>query len=116
MTTMPLPWKPSGGVSPSWARKGAFCTPRNSDVSGFVMRWQRSQVTPSTSPAPRPEPSVGVELPPSQPVGVWQRRQRSPEPAKSCSATATVAQKSGSRVAWDMRLPRQPWAGSTTGS
>ena len=26
-------------------------------------------------------PSVGVERPPSQPCGVWQRRQRSPEPS-----------------------------------
>ena len=62
---------------------------------------------PSASPETRDDPSVGVDRPPSQPSGVWQRRQRSPAPGKSCSAMATVAQKSGSRVAWLIMLPCQ---------
>ena len=115
---MPLPYQPSvsGAGSPSFAMKGAFCTPRCSESSGFVSWWQTSQETPSSSPPPRPEPSVGVERPAVQPSGVWQRRQRSPAPGKSCSATATVAQKRGSRVAWAMRLPLQTWTGSNAGS
>jgi hypothetical protein len=62
-------------------------------VSGFVILWQTSQPTASsTSASVRAEASVGVEFPASQPAMVWQRIHRSPEPSKSCSAIATVAQ------------------------
>jgi hypothetical protein len=62
------------------------------------------------------EPSVGVERPASQPFGTWQRRQRSPEPSKSCSAIAMVAQNRGSRLAWDIKPPVQLNQGSPAGS
>ena len=110
---MPLPTQPS---LPSWATNGGFCSPTCSESSGFTILWHRSQDTPPTSFWFRPEPSVGVERPLSQPSAVWQRMHRSPTPSKSCSATATVAQKKGSRVACAIMLPRQLKAGSTAAS
>jgi hypothetical protein len=86
--------------------------PGSSAWFGSVSLWQLSQSTPSASPARRPLPFVGVERPAYHPPVLWQRMQRSPEPAKSCSATATVAQKIGSRPALAIMLPRQLKAGS----
>ena len=57
-----------------------------------------------------------LERPASQPAVLWQRIHRSPAPSKSCSATASVAQKIGSRPALPMAPPRQPVAGSAPGS
>ncbi len=82
----------------------------------MVILWQKSHSTPSASPAARPEPSVGVDRPASQPAVLWQRMHRSPAPSKSCSAIASVAQKIGSRPALAIMLPRQLKAGSTGGS
>ena len=42
-------------------------------MSGFVSTWQVSQSTPLSSPACRPDPSVGVERPAYQPDALWQR-------------------------------------------
>jgi hypothetical protein len=94
---------------------GEFITPRCSLSSGFVSVWQVSQSIPSSSPAASPEPSVGVERPAYQPAALWQRMHRSPEPSKSCSAIATVAQKIGSLPALPIAAPRHPVAGSYSG-
>jgi hypothetical protein len=117
ITYIPPPEYAVGGLPPSFARKGGLWRPACSEPSGFTMRRQRSQPTPScASLGVSAEPSVGVDRPSSQPVATWQRMHRSPAPSKSCSATATVAQNSGSRAAWDIMLPRQTRAGSTAGA
>ena len=82
---------------------------------GLVILWQASHSTPSASLANSPEPSVGVERLPYQPLVLWQRMHKSPDPLKSCSATASVAQKIGSRVEFAIMLPRQLKLGSTDG-
>jgi hypothetical protein len=65
---------------------------------GTTLRWQVSQWTPSRSPARGS--SIPVRAWPLVcAVGVWQRRQRARMPGASCSATETVARKSGSRAA-----------------
>ena len=101
---------------PSLATKGGFITPWYSWSLVLVSLWQKSHSTPSVSPAASPDPSVGVERPAYQPPVLWHLMQRSPEPSKSCSATARVAQNIGSRPAFAIILPRQLKAGSTAGS
>ncbi len=85
-----------------------------SELSGFVILWQKSHSTPSASPGVRADPSVGVERSANHPPVLWHRMHRSPAPSKSCSAMASVAQKIGSRPALAIMLPRQLWAGSTS--
>ena len=89
-----MPWS-SEGLVPGW-------------YTGSTMRWHTVQVTPSKSAGcDSAEPSVGSERPPSQPAGVWQRRQKSPAKAASWFAIVSVAWKTGSRIACAIMLPAQ---------
>ena len=86
------------------------------------MRWQKWQVMPSKSLSvssilpsrlqPSTLPPGGSERPASQPVGAWQRRQKSPTPGRSLFATSSAAQKSGSRPALAIIEPAQVGHGS----
>ena len=58
-------------------------------------------------------PPGGSERPSSQPIGTWQRRQKSPTPGMSLLATSSAAQKSGSRLACAIIEPAQLKPGST---
>jgi hypothetical protein len=88
-----------GGAMPSGPSLKYSSPLRPAMPSGAgTARWHVSQCTPSRSPAARSNIRVAA-WPLVNAVGEWQRKHRWLMPGASCSATETVARKSGSRAA-----------------